>query len=109
MVKRPGIDSFSRLQHCWVDFPTTPVNSVEAEEIAGAFTTGCIPGACHFLISAARFLHVRGRGGNMRNKPLVLILLLFFATIVTVGCERLTRPNVSGVWKGSIQASEKNG
>ncbi|HZP01935.1 MAG TPA: hypothetical protein VFD30_16735 [Terriglobia bacterium] len=45
----------------------------------------------------------------MRNKPLVLILLLFFATIVTVGCERLTRPNVSGVWKGSIQASEKNG
>jgi hypothetical protein len=45
----------------------------------------------------------------MRNKPSVLILLLSFATIVTVSCERLTRPSVSGVWKGSIQASEKNG
>jgi hypothetical protein len=34
---------------------------------------------------------------------------LCFAITATVGCERLTRPNVSGVWKGSIQASEQNG
>jgi hypothetical protein len=45
----------------------------------------------------------------MRNKSSSLALLLCVAITVTVGCERLTRPNVSGVWKGSIQASEKNG
>jgi hypothetical protein len=44
----------------------------------------------------------------MRNKSSIPALLLCFAIIATVGCERLTRPNVSGVWKGSIQASEQN-
>jgi hypothetical protein len=45
----------------------------------------------------------------MRNKSSILVLPLCFAIICTVGCERLTRANVSGVWKGSIQGSEKNG
>jgi hypothetical protein len=37
------------------------------------------------------------------------LLVLFFAIVATVGCERLSRPNLSGVWKGSIEASDKNG
>jgi hypothetical protein len=45
----------------------------------------------------------------MRNRSPVLVLLLCSAITATVGCERLTRPNVSGVWKGSIQGSEENG
>lgn len=45
----------------------------------------------------------------MRNKPSILIALLCFAITATVGCERLTRPNVSGVWKGSIQSTDKRG
>ena len=45
----------------------------------------------------------------MRNKSSILVLLLCFAITATIGCERLTRPNVSGVWKGSIQGSEKSG
>src|ERR671924_2338673 len=44
----------------------------------------------------------------MRKKRPVLIFVLCFAIATTVGCERLSRPNVSGVWKGSIQASEQN-
>jgi hypothetical protein len=45
----------------------------------------------------------------MRNKPSMLILLLCFSITAIVGCDRLTRPNVSGVWKGSIQGSDKRG
>ena len=45
----------------------------------------------------------------MLLKSRVPFLLFCFAMIVTVGCERLTRPNVSGVWKGSIQGSDKAG
>jgi hypothetical protein len=45
----------------------------------------------------------------MRNKSSVFVLLLCFAITATVGCERLKHPNVSGVWKGSIQASEQSG
>jgi hypothetical protein len=45
----------------------------------------------------------------MRNKSSMLILLFFVSISATVGCERLTRPNVSGVWKGSIQGSDKRG
>lgn len=45
----------------------------------------------------------------MRKMSSIPLLLLCFAIIATVGCERLTRPNVSGVWKGSIQGSEKSG
>ena len=44
----------------------------------------------------------------MRNKSSNLALVLCFA-IAMVGCERLTRPNVSGVWKGSIQSTDKRG
>jgi len=44
----------------------------------------------------------------MRNKSSNLALVLCFA-IATVGCERLTRPNVSGFWKGSIQSTDKRG
>ena len=40
--------------------------------------------------------------------PVLALLLALFA-ITTVGCERLSRPSVSGVWKGTIQASDKSG
>jgi hypothetical protein len=45
----------------------------------------------------------------MRNRPSNLALVLCFAVTATVGCERLSRPNVSGVWKGSIQSADKRG
>lgn len=45
----------------------------------------------------------------MRNNSSTLALLLCFAITATIGCERLTRPNVSGVWKGSIQSADKRG
>lgn len=45
----------------------------------------------------------------MRNKSSNLPLVLCFAIIATIGCERLSAPNVSGVWKGTIQASDKSG
>lgn len=45
----------------------------------------------------------------MRNKSSILVLLLCFAITATIGCERLTRPNISGVWKGSIQSADKRG
>ena len=44
----------------------------------------------------------------MGNKCSVL-LVLFFAITATVGCDWLSRPNISGVWKGSIEASDKDG
>jgi hypothetical protein len=45
----------------------------------------------------------------MRNKCSILTLVLCFAVTTTVGCERLSRPNVSGVWKGSIESTDKHG
>src|SRR2546429_9896433 len=39
----------------------------------------------------------------------VLMLSLCFAITAIVGCDRLSRPNISGVWKGSIEASDKDG
>jgi len=45
----------------------------------------------------------------MGNKWSVLTLGLCFAIAATVGCERLSRPNISGVWKGTIQASAAGG
>jgi len=38
---------------------------------------------------------------------LTITLLLAVAALVVAGCN--SKPNVSGVWKGTIQASEKNG
>jgi hypothetical protein len=46
---------------------------------------------------------------NMCNKWSVLMLGLCFAITATVGCGRLSRPNISGVWKGTIQASATGG
>jgi hypothetical protein len=44
----------------------------------------------------------------MLNKRLRLVLLILsFAIVSAVGC--LSRPNVSGVWKGTIQASAEGG
>ena len=44
----------------------------------------------------------------MREKLfLKTFLLLAFAAFVVTGCH--SRPNVSGVWKGTIQGSEKGG
>ena len=40
----------------------------------------------------------------MDNRCSVLLALLLAIT-ATVGCERLSRRNISGVWKGTIQAS----
>ncbi len=45
----------------------------------------------------------------MRKKCSVLTLVLCLTIIETVGCERLSRPDVSGVWKGTIQARNQNG
>ena len=44
----------------------------------------------------------------MRDKRLLTGFLLFvFAVLLATGCN--SKPNVSGVWKGTIQASEKGG
>lgn len=45
----------------------------------------------------------------MRDKYLSLCLLASLVILPAVGCKRLSRPNVSGVWKGSIEASESGG
>src|SRR5439155_1536186 len=45
----------------------------------------------------------------MSNKRSVLKLVLCFAVTATVGCDGLSRPNISGVWKGTIQASGAGG
>jgi hypothetical protein len=46
-------------------------------------------------------------GRNMRDKSLSICLLVLCLGLTLAGCN--SRPNVSGVWKGSIQASEANG
>jgi hypothetical protein len=56
-------------------------------------------------------LHQIPRKGGMkihRKRP-VLMLVLWLAIIATIGCERLLRPDVSGVWKGSIESTDKRG
>lgn len=45
----------------------------------------------------------------MRDKYLSLCLLASLVILPAVGCKWMSRPNVSGVWKGSIQASESGG
>ena len=45
----------------------------------------------------------------MRKQRPVLMLVLCFGIIQTVGCKWLSRPNVSGVWKGSIEGTDKRG
>jgi hypothetical protein len=45
----------------------------------------------------------------MRKQRPILILVLCFAITQTVGCRWLSRPNVSGVWKGSIEGADKRG
>lgn len=45
----------------------------------------------------------------MRKVPLFLALTLCFAISLTVGCERMSRPNVSGFWRGTIQSTDKRG
>jgi hypothetical protein len=46
---------------------------------------------------------------TMREKCSVLPLVLILVVLATAGCERLTRPNVSGVWKGTIAATDNRG
>ena len=43
----------------------------------------------------------------MRDKRLPFYLFVAVALLLEIGCN--SRPNVSGVWKGSIEASEKGG
>ena len=45
----------------------------------------------------------------MRKTRLILILALSVAVIQAAGCERLSRPNVSGFWKGTIESTDKRG
>src|SRR5881296_1954769 len=45
----------------------------------------------------------------MRKKCPGLTLVLCFAIVQTVGCKWLSRPNVSGVWRGSIEGTDKRG
>lgn len=43
----------------------------------------------------------------MRDKRLSFCLFVLVALLLEIGCN--SRPNVSGTWKGSIEASEKGG
>ena len=43
----------------------------------------------------------------MRDKRLLLCLFVIAVLLSAAGCN--SSPNVSGIWKGSIQASEKSG
>lgn len=43
----------------------------------------------------------------MREKRLPFCLFVVVALLLGIGCN--SRPNVSGVWKGSLEASEKGG
>src|SRR5215471_12322692 len=44
----------------------------------------------------------------MREKrPFSALLFLTLGVLSTIGCN--SQPSISGVWKGSIQASERNG
>src|SRR6266478_6563880 len=45
----------------------------------------------------------------MGKKRPALMLVLCFAVIQSVGCKWLSRPNVSGVWRGSIEGTDKRG
>ena len=45
----------------------------------------------------------------MRNKLELMLCLLLLLVFPIEGCERLSRPNVSGVWKGSIESTDKRG
>lgn len=44
----------------------------------------------------------------MRKRHPVL-LILCFVLMQSIGCERLSRPNVSGFWKGTIESTDKRG
>ena len=46
---------------------------------------------------------------NMRQKRPILTLILCFTILQTVGCKWMSRPNVSGVWRGSIEGTDKRG
>ena len=43
----------------------------------------------------------------MRDQRLLICLFVLVAVLLGTGCN--SRPNVSGVWKGSVQGSEKGG
>jgi hypothetical protein len=43
----------------------------------------------------------------MRDKRLLFCVFVLVALLAQIGC--ISRPNVSGVWKGSVQGSEKSG
>lgn len=44
----------------------------------------------------------------MREKPLLsTALLCAVVAVLAIGCD--SKPNVSGIWKGTVQASEKGG
>ena len=43
----------------------------------------------------------------MRDKRLLSFLLVWAVLATAIGCN--SRPNVSGVWKGTVQGSEKSG
>src|SRR5690242_12626116 len=46
---------------------------------------------------------------NMMRKFLLLSLPLTAALFVATGCRWLSQPNISGVWKGSIESTERTG
>jgi hypothetical protein len=45
----------------------------------------------------------------MRKKRQLFTLALCLTAVLSVGCERLSRPNVSGLWKGTIAGTDKRG
>ena len=65
--------------------------------------------ACQYFVYACDPL-MRGalEGEDMRKKCFTLTLALCIA-IIASGCERLSRSDVSGVWKGSMEGTDKRG
>ncbi len=45
----------------------------------------------------------------MRKVSILLAFAVCFAISLTVGCDRMSRPNVSGLWRGTIQSTDKRG
>ena len=45
----------------------------------------------------------------MRAKSSILSMLIWLAISQSAGCNWMSRPNLSGVWKGTIESTDKRG
>jgi hypothetical protein len=78
---------------------------------AASFRVSCssFRGAFATMPSTPPYLQPTPRGTKMRAESLAFCLLLCLGTLPWTGCGWLSRPKVSGVWKGSIECSDKRG